>query len=154
MHISLQEAVWRTLNLTSPCLASEKKSERAQAKLFAIALCDIMKKEFGEFAAAANNPVNMMEPDLYYTKEPPKDVTALPADAALSFVRKNLARAHKEYMDKFDRASEKLYETNPGMKRLTPEEIKAVEAEPEDDGDDDEDDLSEAGDDEYYTRRN
>ena len=146
-YISLQEAVWRTLNLTSPFLASDKKSARAQAKLHAIALCDIMEKKFDEFAAV-NNPVNMTETNLYYTKNPQREVTALPVDAAVSFVRKNIARAHKEYVDKFDRAFDKLYETNPDMKRLTPEEIKAVEAEPEDDGDDD-DDLSEAYDDEY-----
>ena len=106
-----------------------------------------MEKKFDEFAVV-NNPVNMTETNLYYTKNPQREVTALPVDAAVSFVRKNIARAHKEYVDKFDRAFDKLYETNPDMKRLTPEEIKAVEAEPEDDGDDD-DDLSEAYDDEY-----
>lgn len=148
-YISLQEAVWRTLNLLSPCLASDKKTARAQAKLHALSLCEVMENKFDEFAKVCTTDpiVKKMETNLYYTKKPQREVTTLPANVVMSFVMQNIAMAHKEYFEKFERAFDKIFKANPDMNRLTPEEIKAIEEEPESEGDND--GLSEADDEEY-----
>lgn len=140
-YISLQTAVWERTNCDS-----NKRSTRAQYKLHVIALCEIMENKWKRFAEMNSNicsPQNIIENDIYYTKNS-KEVIMLPSDVALAFVDKYLKKAHQTYLDRFTKSMEEVFAKNPDMKRLSDDEIKKIQEDSES-----ENDKSDAGSDEY-----
>ena len=88
-----------------------------------------------------------METDLYYTKNPQKEVIAIQIDKATLFVDKYILRAHKKYVDKMNKGFDEIFARNTDMKRLSDEEIKQIQNEPSES--EHESDMSEADEGEY-----
>lgn len=140
-YITLQAAVWRKLNCTST-----KKHTRAHAKLFTLSLCEIMEDRWNKFSTLYDS-IKKLETDLYYTKNPQKEVIAIPIDKAILFVDKYTIRAHKKYIDNMNKCFDEIFVKNPDMKRLSDEELEKIKNEESES--EHESDMSEADEGEY-----
>ena len=124
-YITLQEAVWKKLNCTST-----RKNTRAQAKLSALALCDIMKDKWNT-QAASDTFIKRQETNLYFTKNTEEEVIAIPIAKASLFVDKYILRAQNKYIKDMNEQFDDFYARNPNIKRLSIEEIKNIQLEKE-----------------------
>lgn len=138
-YITLQEAIWKKLNTTSV-----KKHTRAQEKLYTLGLCKILENRWN---SASDDHIKKLETNLYYTKNPQKEVVAIPVSVATLFLDKYILKAHQKYIHDMNKGFDEIYDKNPDMKRLSDEEIKQIQNAPSDS--ESEGDISEAESEEY-----